>query len=144
MARFEGAAPPPEGVTPNFDHPKDVLKTINIVSGILAIGLTAPFVLLRFYVRVFIMRAIDREDCTYSLFQVSPFWIWLIASRVLPYCMGMLNLSSVGHYDSRIQLLATGYCTTGLFSLSILSPNRLAWSDEKQWVPMGVEITNGK
>lgn len=73
MARFEGAAPPPEGVTPNFDHPKDVLKTINIVSGILAIGLTAPFVLLRFYVRVFIMRAIDREDCTYSLFQVSPF-----------------------------------------------------------------------
>ncbi|KUJ13393.1 uncharacterized protein LY89DRAFT_785111 [Mollisia scopiformis] len=57
-----GAAPPPGGVTPNFDHPEDVLATINLVSGILGIALMAPFVIGRIFIKVHILKNMVLED----------------------------------------------------------------------------------
>lgn len=61
----DGALPPP-GVTLNFDHPKDVLHTINLVTGALTIALMAPFVFIRMYIKICIRRSIEREDCKCS------------------------------------------------------------------------------
>ncbi|TDZ33010.1 hypothetical protein C8035_v006201 [Colletotrichum spinosum] len=36
MADQEAAAPPPENVSPNLQHPADVLHTVNLVSQLLA------------------------------------------------------------------------------------------------------------
>ena len=63
MADPVGAMPPPDGVTPNFAHPQDVLHTINTVIGILTICLIGPFVLVRLYIRLCITRTFAREDC---------------------------------------------------------------------------------
>ena len=63
MSSLEGAAPPPDGVIPNFQHPKDVLRTINIVSGILVIALMFPFICLRIMVNGLVMRRLVLEDC---------------------------------------------------------------------------------
>ncbi|KAI9048002.1 hypothetical protein LZ554_007800 [Drepanopeziza brunnea f. sp. 'monogermtubi'] len=57
-----GASPAPPGVIPNFENPKDVLRTINFVTGGLAIGLTTLFVFGRLYVRLWVARAVLIED----------------------------------------------------------------------------------
>ncbi|KAF4427500.1 hypothetical protein CFRS1_v006022 [Colletotrichum fructicola] len=51
MSSQVGAAPPPEGVVPNFENPTDVLHTINLVSQILSIVSVSIFMMIRCYVK---------------------------------------------------------------------------------------------
>lgn len=89
-----GAAPPPDGVTPNFAHPQDVLHTINTVSGILTIGLVAPFVLARLYIRLFVARLFVTEDwfCLVA---------WLLATG---YCLTglFMGMHGGGNHDYEV------------------------------------------
>lgn len=64
-ASFIGAAPPPDGVTPDFDHPKDVLHTINLVSGVLGIAIMVPFVVGRMFIKIHMMKSVVLEDCEF-------------------------------------------------------------------------------
>lgn len=59
---LQGAAPPPNGVTPDFEHPKDVLNTINLVSGILGIAMMVPFVIGRIAIKLHILKTLVLED----------------------------------------------------------------------------------
>ncbi|KAK1975379.1 hypothetical protein LZ30DRAFT_808714 [Colletotrichum cereale] len=63
MSIVKGAAPPPEGVVPNLQHPEDVLHTINLVSQILSITAVSLFMLLRIYAKAFIAPPFHTEDC---------------------------------------------------------------------------------
>lgn len=63
MSSIEGAAPPPDGVSPNFEHPEDVLRTINFVTGVLVIALMVPFIFLQVLLKVLIVRSFVIEDC---------------------------------------------------------------------------------
>ncbi|KAK6849075.1 hypothetical protein PG995_012908 [Apiospora arundinis] len=47
-----GAVPPPQGVTPNFENPEDVLHTINLASQILSMVIMTPFIIMRVYVKI--------------------------------------------------------------------------------------------
>lgn len=80
-----------DGATPNFAHPQDVLHTINIVSGILTIGLVAPFVLARLYIRLFITRLFVTEDCRYKYMYLDR--MPLTQSRVLSGSLGRFHTS---------------------------------------------------
>ncbi|KAJ0142997.1 hypothetical protein CTA2_1339 [Colletotrichum tanaceti] len=63
MSNVEGpAAPPPEGVVPDFQNPKDVLHTINLVAQILSIVLVSLFMILRLYAKTFIAPPFHAED----------------------------------------------------------------------------------
>ncbi|WQF80653.1 hypothetical protein CDEST_05667 [Colletotrichum destructivum] len=63
MSNVEGpAAPPPEGVVPDFQNPKDVLHTINLVSQILSIVMVSLFMILRLYAKMFIAPPFHTED----------------------------------------------------------------------------------
>ncbi|KAK2034727.1 hypothetical protein LX32DRAFT_607837 [Colletotrichum zoysiae] len=62
MSIVEGAAPPPEGVIPNLQHPEDVLHTINLVSQILSITLVTIFMLLRIFAKAVIAPPFHTED----------------------------------------------------------------------------------
>ncbi|KAH9204435.1 hypothetical protein DL95DRAFT_496139 [Leptodontidium sp. 2 PMI_412] len=62
MSTIHGSAVPPPGVAPNFDHPTDVLKTINIVTCSLVLILSTFAVLGRVYVRVWVTRLFYIED----------------------------------------------------------------------------------
>ncbi|KAK6221262.1 integral membrane protein [Colletotrichum tabaci] len=63
MSNVEGpAAPPPEGVVPDFQNPKDVLHTINLVSQILSIVMVSLFMMLRLYAKMFIAPPFHTED----------------------------------------------------------------------------------
>lgn len=56
------AAPPPPGVTPNFDNPPSEAYEIYSIS--IAMCATATVVLLaRLYTRAFILRATGLDDC---------------------------------------------------------------------------------
>ncbi|KAK2001924.1 hypothetical protein LX36DRAFT_652806 [Colletotrichum falcatum] len=62
MSIVEGAAPPPEGVIPNLEHPEDVLHTINFVSQILSLTAVSLFMLLRIYAKAFVAPPFHAED----------------------------------------------------------------------------------
>ncbi|KAH9222311.1 hypothetical protein DL95DRAFT_432243 [Leptodontidium sp. 2 PMI_412] len=62
MAPIVGALPPPPGITPNFAHPKDVLRTVNFVTQSLCISLVTIFVLMRIYTRAVIQKMMYKED----------------------------------------------------------------------------------
>jgi hypothetical protein len=66
MSNSDAAAPPPAGVTPNFEHPQDVLHTVNLVSNVLCIAVVTPFVLVRVYIKTRIVRSFNTEDCKLS------------------------------------------------------------------------------
>ncbi|CZR52684.1 uncharacterized protein PAC_02561 [Phialocephala subalpina] len=59
---LQGAAPPPDGVIPDFEHPVDVLNTINLVSGILGIAMMVPFVVGRIAIKLHILKTLVLED----------------------------------------------------------------------------------
>lgn len=59
----QGAASPPLGVTPNFEHPEDILSTFNIAACGVVIGLMAAFVAIRLLIRAFVTRTLDKDDC---------------------------------------------------------------------------------
>ncbi|KAL1858264.1 hypothetical protein Daus18300_010010 [Diaporthe australafricana] len=46
----QGATPAPPGRVPNFEHPEDVLHTINLVSQVLAVATVTPIVCFRLYI----------------------------------------------------------------------------------------------
>lgn len=56
------AMPPPPGTTSNFDHPESLKGVMNIAMGV-SIPLTTIFFLLRTYVRTWVKRQWDGEDC---------------------------------------------------------------------------------
>ncbi|KAK1463929.1 hypothetical protein CMEL01_12690 [Colletotrichum melonis] len=62
MSDKEGAAPPPEGVVPDFQHPQDVLHTINLVSQILSIVSVSIFMMLRIYAKTLIAPPFYLDD----------------------------------------------------------------------------------
>ncbi|WDK21179.1 integral membrane protein [Colletotrichum graminicola] len=62
MLVVEGAAPPPEGVIPNLQHPEDVLYTINLVSQILSVSVVSLFMLLRIYAKAWVSPPFHAED----------------------------------------------------------------------------------
>lgn len=60
----QGGTPPPPGKVPNFEHPEDVLHTINLVSQVLAIALITPVVGLRLWTRWRVSPPFLIDDCT--------------------------------------------------------------------------------
>ncbi|KZL77652.1 integral membrane protein [Colletotrichum tofieldiae] len=62
MSDQDGAAPPPDNVVPNLQHPEDVLHSINLVSQILAITLLSLFMVLRLYTKTFIAPPFHTDD----------------------------------------------------------------------------------
>lgn len=63
MSSQVGAAPPPEGVVPNFENPTDVLHTINLVSQILSIISVSLFMMIRCYVKWALTPPFQIDDC---------------------------------------------------------------------------------
>ncbi|WQF90334.1 hypothetical protein CDEST_15348 [Colletotrichum destructivum] len=63
MTDQEAAAPPPNNVLPDLQHPTDILHTINFVSQLLAIVLVSFFMVLRLYVKIFIAPPYYTDDC---------------------------------------------------------------------------------
>lgn len=90
MSVPHGELPAPDGMTPDFTHPKDVLYTVNQVSSILCIVLITPFVLIRLYIKAKILKSVNREDCKLSLALSAPYQDKLTdsPSRDLPRSMG--------------------------------------------------------
>ncbi|TLD21118.1 hypothetical protein PspLS_09269 [Pyricularia sp. CBS 133598] len=56
------AAPPPPGVTPNFEQPQDVLYSINFYTQIVCMALVTPFVAMRVLVKVYLSPPFLIED----------------------------------------------------------------------------------
>lgn len=63
MSTSVGTSSPPPGVVPNLEKQVDVSRTIYLVTNGLAIGLVTIFTLGRFYVRIWITKAVYIEDC---------------------------------------------------------------------------------
>ena len=83
MSGFEGALAPPPGVTPNFEHPHDVLRTVNLVTQALSIPTVSFFVMLRMFAKYRLSRALGADDCEWTL-KGSPvlrFWLKTMAVR---------------------------------------------------------------
>lgn len=65
---FVPAAPPPEGVTPNFAEPEDVYYTANLVNTAVCIGVVNSAFLLHAYVKLVVKGGqILHEDCRFPL-----------------------------------------------------------------------------
>lgn len=59
-----GAIPAPPGITPDFEHPKDVLRTINYVTQALSLIFVTAFMALKYYAKVTVLRgAWVLDDC---------------------------------------------------------------------------------
>ncbi|KAH6674434.1 hypothetical protein B0J14DRAFT_540278 [Halenospora varia] len=86
MPEFEGALAPPEGVTPDFEHPKDHVRTLNIVVQSLCVSIVTLHFFVRMYVRVNIQQTLGREDymCIIS---------WTV---FVLYCANTLTMSYSG------------------------------------------------
>lgn len=63
MSDSKGGLPPPTGVIPNFEHPQDVLRTVNLVTQALSISIVSGFVMLRIFARYRTSRAYGPDDC---------------------------------------------------------------------------------
>lgn len=61
-----GFAPPPPGVTPDFDNPQDVKWTLNVAVLTVCNVLVTVCFLLRCYVKLFVTRHILVADCMYE------------------------------------------------------------------------------
>lgn len=57
-----GQIPPPDGVTPDFDNPRDAGRTLNIVGLGICCALITIFFFIRAYVRIFINRRVLLSD----------------------------------------------------------------------------------
>lgn len=56
------AMTPPDGVTPNFDHPSN-LNTTALAVAVVCISLAVVAALLRFYSRLIVGKQLHLEDC---------------------------------------------------------------------------------
>lgn len=60
-----GAVPAPEGFTPNFDDPTDVLRTINYVTQALSLIFVSVFMGLKYYAKTNVLHGTwNMDDCT--------------------------------------------------------------------------------
>ncbi|KAG5305447.1 integral membrane protein [Histoplasma capsulatum G186AR] len=62
MAAITPIIPPPPGVTSNFDHPTDVLRTVNLVTQYLTIAVVTIFVATRLIIKYYRYSRFDIED----------------------------------------------------------------------------------
>lgn len=60
---IEPVIPPPPGLTSNFEHPRDVLHTVNLVTQILCIVVVTVAVTLRIVIKIRLRKKLDLEDC---------------------------------------------------------------------------------
>ena len=59
-----GTIPPPDGVEPDFENPKDVLNTVMYVTQTLTIFFVSIFVALRIYAKKWILKSASTgDDC---------------------------------------------------------------------------------
>lgn len=65
------AMPPPPGVVPNFVNPVSRGSYLITVNAVL-LSITTLFVLMRFYTRIFLARAIGWDDCIVFCFYIFP------------------------------------------------------------------------
>lgn len=64
MGEFPGAAPPPDGVEPNLENPRDVLKTVMNTTQWLTLLFVTVFVALRLYAKTKILKSVASwDDC---------------------------------------------------------------------------------
>ncbi|KAK2015793.1 integral membrane protein [Colletotrichum eremochloae] len=59
-----GAFPPPPGVVPNFENPRDAGWMLNVVGMSVMMGVTTIFFVIRAYVKFFHSSSLLPEDCT--------------------------------------------------------------------------------
>lgn len=60
-----GAIPAPKGITPNFQHPTDVLHTINYITQALSLVIVTGFIAAKHYSKATVLRGTwHLEDCT--------------------------------------------------------------------------------
>jgi hypothetical protein len=70
-----GAAPAPLGVTPNFEEPTDVLRTVNYVTQTLSIIFVTVFIGLKHYAKSSVLRGTwNVEDCKATRGPLSRHW----------------------------------------------------------------------
>ncbi|KAH7348768.1 hypothetical protein BKA65DRAFT_584630 [Rhexocercosporidium sp. MPI-PUGE-AT-0058] len=62
MSARQGSAPPPLGVTPDFEHPEDVLNTVNMVTIVMTIVIMGPLVVGRVLIRTLLTKMFTVED----------------------------------------------------------------------------------
>ncbi|KAK8017186.1 hypothetical protein PG991_008262 [Apiospora marii] len=72
-----GAIPPPPGVTPNLQHPEDVIATVNMATQISSICLMTPFIALRMYAKGWVAPPFLLDD-----------WACLVAWKQVGYFGG--------------------------------------------------------
>ncbi|EER40944.1 integral membrane protein [Histoplasma capsulatum H143] len=65
MAAITPIIPPPPGVSSNFDHPTDVLRTVNLVTQYLTIAVVTIFVATRLIIKYYRYSRFDIEDFSY-------------------------------------------------------------------------------
>ena len=63
MSNSKGGLAPPPGVIPNFEHPEDVLRTVNLVTQALSISIVSAFVMLRIFARYRVSHSYGPDDC---------------------------------------------------------------------------------
>ena len=57
--------PPPEGVIPNFDNPYNY-QSLVLMTLVVCFTISTTFVALRMYIRVFLVKSLQWEDCKFS------------------------------------------------------------------------------
>ncbi|KZL79654.1 integral membrane protein [Colletotrichum incanum] len=74
-----GAAPPPPGQTPNFDHPQDERYTIHMTFMILAQVVVTTFLLIHVYVKLLGVKSFRLEDlhCLILWFDANVLTLWI-------------------------------------------------------------------
>ncbi|KAM0426044.1 hypothetical protein ACHAPT_008675 [Fusarium lateritium] len=97
---FPGAGPPPQGVVPNLENPKDVLKTCNYVTQALTVVFVSAFVATRFYAKSKVMGGgTTRDDwATYSSYVL-----------MVGYC---ITACVAGTYGGGLNQWESGYAAT--------------------------------
>lgn len=69
---IQGATPSPPGVVPDFEHPRDVLHTVNLVAHILAVICIIPAVALRIWANWRSTRPfLNKDDCMLTSIDLS-------------------------------------------------------------------------
>lgn len=56
MADYPGAAPPPEGVTPDMENPHDSLRTVLYVTQAVTLLFVTLFIGMRVYAKAYLLR----------------------------------------------------------------------------------------
>lgn len=82
-----GAMQPPEGVTPNFEHPRDNLKTITLVTQGLTLVVVTVFIIIRFYAKHV---ALGNHWHTEDYFTFAT-WLFMVG-----YCVSAIYASEYG------------------------------------------------